>query len=142
MISKHHAVNRKIYTVVLAVMLGVRIFANTIFPLPACTGLCCASGGAAVTFRPTPWISLAGVRCCCSDTANFLCEYAGGMEMRLSPPALLRAHQPDHRDLIADRKDNSDASASGPEAAGAPAVRFSASILKVPIYLTNLALLC
>lgn len=142
MISIHRAVDRKIFTVALAVLLGVGIFANTIVSQPACGALCCAGGGATLTSRPAPGLSLAGGRCCCSDTANFPCEYAGGMKMRLSPPALLRAHLPDHPDLTADRTELAATPANSPETARAPAVLWSASILKVPIYLTTLTLLC
>jgi hypothetical protein len=142
MISKHHTVMKKTVTVALAVILGLVVFANSSSALLVCSAPCCMGSSVAINSHHTPKITATTPCCCCSDTAAFPCEYTGGPEQRLSPPALLRAHQHDHRDLIADRTGMAAAPANSPGTTGAPAVLYYPSILKVPIYLTTLTFLC
>jgi hypothetical protein len=142
MISKHHIVMRKILTVALAVILGLGIFANSGFALSICRAACCMGSRASANYHHTPKNTATAPCCCCSDTAAFPCEYTGGPEQRLSPPALLRAQQHDHRDLTADLTDIAAASTNSPGTTGVQAVLFSASILKIPIYLTTQTFLC
>jgi len=141
MISKHHTVLKKTLTISLAVILGLGIFANSGSALLVCSAACCLDSRASVNSHHMPKIT-STAPCCCSDAAAFPCEYTGGPEQRLSPPALLRAHQVDHRDLTVDRTDMTVAPANIPETTGSPAVPCFASILKVPIYLTTLTFLC
>jgi hypothetical protein len=142
MISKHHTALIKTLTVSLAVILALGIFANSSSALFVCSAACCMDSRASVNSHHTPKFTIKGACCCCTDTAAFPCEVTGGPEKRLSSPALLRAHQHDHRELTADRTDIATASANGLGTTGAPAVLYGASILKVPIYLTTLTLLC
>lgn len=142
MISKHHIVMRKTLTVALAVILGLGIFANSGFALSICRAACCTGSRASANSHHTPKITATAPCCCCSDTAAFPCEVTGGSEQQLSPPALLRAHQVDHRDLIADRTDMAAASANSPATTSVPAELYCPSVLKVPIYLTTLTFLC
>lgn len=142
MISKQHTANRKILTVALAVILGLGILANSGSALSVCGAACCTGSSASVNSHHTTRITATAPGCCCSDIAASPCEYSGGPEKQLSSPALLRVHQHDHRDLTVVRMDAVGTSTGSPETAGAPAVLFSASILKVPIYLTTLTFLC
>jgi hypothetical protein len=142
MTSKHHAVIVKTLTVSLAVILGLGVFANSSSALFACSAACCADRRAFVDSHHTTKITAEAPSCCCPDTAAFPCEYTGGPERRLSLPALLRAHQVDHRDLTVDHADVTAAPATGPETTGSPASLCFASILKVPIYLSTLTFLC
>ena len=142
MILKHHIVMRKILTAALAVILGLGIFANSGSALTVCTAACCIESSTSTNSHHPPKITTTSPCCCCSDTAASPCEVTGGSEQRFSPPALLRAHQHDHRDLTADRTDMAAASANSPGTAVAPAVLYCDSILKVPIYLTTLTFLC
>jgi len=142
MTSKHHIVTRKTLTVALAVILGLGIFANSGFAFSICRAACCTGSRASANSHHTPKITATAPCCCCSDTAAFPCEYTGGPEQRLSPPALLRAQQHDHRDLTADLTDMAVASANSPGTTGAPTLLYCASVLKVPIYLTTLTFLC
>jgi hypothetical protein len=142
MISKHHIVMRKTLTVALAVILGWGIFAHSGSALTVCTAACCMGSSATINFQHTQRITVKAPCCCCSGAAAFPCEVTGGSEQRFSPPALLRAQQHDHRYLTADRSDMAAAPATSPGTAGAPSVLYCASILKVPIYLTTLTLLC
>jgi hypothetical protein len=142
MISKHHIVMRKTLTVALAVILGLGIFANSSTALFVCSAVCCMDSRASANFHHTPKITATIPCCCCSDATAFPCEVTGGSERRFSPTALSRAHQLDHRDLTADRADMASATVNNPGTAGAPTVLSCASIIKVPIYLTALTLLC
>jgi hypothetical protein len=142
MISKHHTVVIKTLTISLAVILGLGIFANSSSALFVCSAACCMDSRASVSSHHTPKITSTAACCCCPDAAAFPCKYTGGPEQRLSPPALLRAHQVDHRDVTVDRTDLTAAPANSPGTTGAPAVLYCSSILKVPIYLTTLTFLC
>ena len=142
MISKHHTALIKTLTFALSVILGLGIFANSGSALSVCRAACCMGSSAFANSHHTPKSTATAPCCCCSDTAAFPCEYTGGPEQRLLPPALLRAQQHDHRDLTADRTDMAAASANSPGTTGAPTVLYCASILKVPIYLTTLTFLC
>jgi hypothetical protein len=141
MISKHHTVFIKTLTVSLAVILGLGVFASSSSALFVCSAACCLDR-APVNSHHTPKITDKAPCGCCSDTAAFPCEYTGGPEQRLSPPAVLRAHQQDHRELTADRTDMAAVPANSPETTGSPAELCFATILKVPIYLTTLTFLC
>ena len=142
MISKHHTIIIKTLTVSLAVILGVGVFANSSSAIFACSAACCMDSRTSANSPHTPKITAKAPCHCCSDTAALPCEYTGGPEQRLSPPALLRAHQHDHRDSTAARTDIATAPAIGPETTGSPAVLCFTSLLKVPIYLTTLTFLC
>jgi hypothetical protein len=142
MTSKHRTVIIKTLTVSLAVILGLGVFANNSSALFVCSAACCTDRRASVDSHHTPKITAKAPSCCCSDTAAFPCEYTGGPERRLSPPAILRVHQVDHRDLTVDHTDVTAAPAASPETTGSPAVLCFASILKVPIYLSTLTFLC
>jgi len=142
MISKHHTALIKTLAVSLAVILGLGIFANSSSALFVCSAACCMDSSASVNSHHTPKFTIKGACCCCYDTAAFPCEITGGPEQRLSPPALLRAHHHDQRDLTADLTDIAAASANSPGTTGAQTVLFPASILKVPIYLTTQTFLC
>ncbi|MEJ2473008.1 MAG: hypothetical protein P8Y74_03860 [Desulfobacterales bacterium] len=142
MSSKHHTVIIKTLTVSLAVILGLGVFANSSSALFVCSAACCMDRRASVDFHHTPKITAKAPSCCCSDTAAFPCEYTGDPERRLSPPALLRVHQVDHRDLTVDHTDVTAAPAGSPETTGSPAALCFASILKVPIYLSTQTFLC
>lgn len=142
MISNHHTVLIKTLTVSLAVILGLGVFAGNSSALFVCSAACCMDSRASVNSHHTPKITVKAPCWCCSDTAALPCEYTGGPEQRFSPPALLRAHQHDHRDLTVDRTDIAAAPAISPETTGSPAVWYFASLLKVPIYLTTLTFLC
>jgi hypothetical protein len=142
MVSKHHTAFIKILTVSLAVILGLGIFANSVSALLVCGAACCTEKRVSADSHHTPKITATAPCCCCTDTAAFPCEVTGGQEKLLSPPALLRAHQHDHRDLTVARMDAVGTATSSPETTGAATVLFSASIHKVPIYLTTLTFLC
>lgn len=142
MISKHHTVLIKTLTISLAVILGLGIFANSSSALFVCSAACCMDSSAAVNSHHTPKITATAPCCCCSDTVAFPCEYTGGPEQRLSPPALLRPHQHDHRDVTAGRTDMAATPANSLGTTSASAVLYCPSILKVPIYLTTLTFLC
>jgi hypothetical protein len=142
MTSKHHTVIIKTLTVSLAVILGLGVFANSSSALFVCGAACCMDSRASLNSHHTPKITSTIPCCCCPDAAAFPCEYTGGPEQRLSPPAVLRVHQHDHRDLTADHTDAAAAPATSPETAGSPAMFCFASILKVPIYLSTLTFLC
>lgn len=142
MISKDHTVIKKTLTVALAVILGLGIFANSGSALSVCSAARCMGSSASINSHHTPRITVTAPCCCCTDTAAFPCEVTSGPGKRLSSPALLRVHQHDHRELTADRADIVTASANGPWTTGGPAVLYGASILKVPIYLTTVTLLC
>ena len=142
MISNHHIVFIKTLTVVLAVILGLGIFANSGSALSGCSAACCMGSGATANSYHTPKITFTAPRCCCTDTAAFPCEVAGRQDKRLSPPAFLRAHQHDQRDLTVARMDVVGYSTDNQGTTGASTVLVSASILKVPIYLTTLTFLC
>jgi hypothetical protein len=143
MTTKHHTVFIKTLTVSLAVILGLGVFANSSSALFVCSAACCMDSRASLNSpHHTAKITAKAPSCCCSDTAAFPCEYTGGPEQRLSPPAALRVHQHDHRDLTAARTDVAAATATSPETTGSPAMLCFASILKVPIYLSTLTFLC
>jgi hypothetical protein len=142
MTSKHHAIIIKTLTVSLAVILGLGVFANSSSALFVCSAACCTDRRTSVDSHHTTQITAEAPSCCCSDTAAFPCEYTAGLERRLSPPALLRAHQVDHRDLTVDHADVTAAPAAGPDTTDSPASLCFASILKVPIYLSSLTFLC
>ena len=142
MISNHHTVFIKTLTVALAVILGLGIFANSGSALSGCSAACCMGSGATANSHHTPKITFTAPCCCCTDTAAFPCEVTGRQDKRLSPPALLRAHQHDQRDLTVARMDVVGYSTDNQGTTGASTVLFSASILKVPIYLTTLTFLC
>jgi hypothetical protein len=142
MISKHHIVMRKTLTVALTVILGLGVFANSSSALTVCTAACCMDRSASVNSHHMQRITVTAPCYCCSDAAAFPCEVTGGSEQRFSPTALSRANQHDHRVLTADRSDMASATVNNPGTAGAPTELSCASILKVPIYLTTLTLLC
>jgi hypothetical protein len=142
MISKNHTAFIKILTVSLAVILGLGIFANSVSALSGCGAACCMDSRASANSHHSPKITATVPCCCCTDTAAFPCEVTGGQEKQLSPPALLRAHQHEHRDLTVARMDAVETSTINPGTTGAATVLFSASIPKVPIYLTTLTFLC
>ena len=142
MTLKHHTFLIKSLTVSLAVILGWGVFASSSSALLTCSAACCRDSRASVNSHHTPKITVKAPCCCCSDTAALPCEYSSGPEQRLSPPALLRAHQHDHRDLTAARTAIAAAPAISQETAGSPAVLCFTSILKVPIYLTTQTFLC
>lgn len=142
MLSFNHTSNRKILTVALAVILGLGVLANSSSAVFVCSAACCMGSGASVSSHHAPKITLTTPGCCCTDTAAFPCEVTGSQEKQTSPPALLRAHQHDHRDLTADRIDIAATSANRPGTNIASTVLFTASILKVPIYLTTQTFLC
>jgi hypothetical protein len=143
MISKHHTdIRRKSLTVALAVILGLGIFANSSSALFVCSAACCMDGRSSVNSHHTPKIKATVTCCCCSGAAAFPCEVTGGPEQRLSPPALLKTHHSDHRDSTADAAGITPALAKSSGTAGAPAVLYCNSVLKVPIYLTTLTFLC
>ena len=141
MISKHHTVFTKTLTVSLAVILGVGVFANSSSALFVCSTACCMDSRTALISHHTPKLT-STAPCCCSDAAAFPCEYTDGPVQRLSPPALLRAHKHDHRDITIDRTDKAAAPAFSPETTGSPAGVCFAAIHKVPVYLTTLTFLC
>jgi hypothetical protein len=142
MTSKHRTIFIKTLTVSLAVILGLGVFTNNSSALFVCSAACCTDRRASVDSHHTPKITAKAPSCCCSDTAAFPCEYTGGPERRLSPPAILRVHQVDHRDLTVGHTDVTASQAASPETTGSPAVLCFASILKVPIYLSTLTFLC
>ena len=141
MILRHQIVMRKILTAALALILGLGIFANSGSALTVCTAACCIESSTSTTSHHSPKITTTSP-CCCSGAAASPCEVAGGSEQRFSPPAILRAHQHDHRDLTANRTEMAAAPANSPGTASAPAVQYCVSILKVPIYITILTFLC
>jgi hypothetical protein len=134
--------SRKSVSLALTLALGLGILATSVFVGADCSATCCSGSGAAADSYHALRITGTASGCCCSAAADCPCGYAGAPRKRLSPPALLRAHQNDHRDLNTDRIDITAVSASNAVTTATPAAGLSASILKVPIYLTTLAFLC
>lgn len=140
--SKHHTMIKKILTFSLTLIIGLGIFANGSSALIDCSAACCIGSRASLTPHHTPRITVTTPCCRCSNTAAFPCEVTGGQKKQPSPPALLKAHQHDHRDLTVAWMDAVGTPTGSPRKTDASTLLFSASILKVPIYLTTQTFLC